>query len=354
MDKKILKQLVSLNSVSSQSNLEVIKFLSNYLESFDYQTKLTKIKSKANLFAFRPTRGKRIILAAHSDTVPPGDGWKTNPNHLIVKNNQYFGLGVCDMKGFISVVLDIMKKYEGDNLASLLTFNEETDLAGANLVKPDWVKPNDVIIIGEPTKSQLIFETKGAVVFEVKFQGIGGHGSEPSRGLSAISEAARFINLVESGFNDFSAKYLDGDFSQPKMTLNYGSISGGEAINKIAENAWLVFEVRFSRPRQIKYLELYFKSCLKKIDAKSDMTITNQIPAFKCKTSLKNKLVKAGVPHKYGVSYATEASIYQNLTSNIVIYGPGSIKNAHQPNESIGILEIEKYQKLLKKLINHF
>ena len=348
---KILEKLIAFNTTTNLSNLALVEYAKNIFGKNGYKIKLRRINDKANLFAYKKNVKPKIILSAHSDTVSASDSWSNNPFKLIKKNDQYFGLGVCDMKIFIAIMLDLATKNLPENIAFLLTFNEELDFAGAKLINKKIMGSEDIIIIGEPTSNQAILANKGVAAYKIKFTGMSGHGSESSEELSTIEQAASFVKIFRQEFQKFALKNKDENFSNPLPILNFGQIAGGEAINKIAECTEVIFEMRVNDQKNILDLGQLVQKAISKLKTKTKIERFFTYPTFKASNDVKKILKNANIPIAKGASFATEAGILANLTKNIIIFGPGDIKNAHQMNESIKIADIEEYQLLIEKFI---
>lgn len=354
MFEKILKQLISFDTSVDQSNLPLVEYVKKLLQDAGYLTETFGPKDKKNLFAFRMSENPRIILATHSDTVVASNNWQTDPLKLSKKQDKLYGLGVSDVKGILAANLDLALKSDQNNLALLISFNEETDFAGANLIGNEIIKSKDVVIVGEPTSNKAIFDAKGAAAYRISFIGKSAHGSQPERGNSAIMALSKFVNELADNFEEMFVTDGSTMFKNSNQTLNFGVISGGDAINKVAEKAELTLELRFADEKYLKK----FDKLLNKLKRASKVRISIDnimtIYPFSSSKKVREKLNKISVRSALGVSYCCEANVYAKLTDNIFIFGPGSINQAHKVNEFIKISEIQKYQKSLKKIIRSF
>lgn len=352
MNKLISKKLIQFNSVSQNSNLDLINFCKEKFILEGYKIKLQKVGNKANLFAYKKCLKPRIIFSAHTDTVPEGNGWTRSPFDLNEKNGRYFGLGVSDMKIFIAIMLDIAKSKRND-LAFLLTFDEETDLLGARKIDKSIIQDKDIIIIGEPTENQIISGNKGALAYRMTIKGIAGHGSNPNNGINAIEKAAIFIYELKKQFKTIE-KNNNLAFSYPKSSMNIGKIQGGSAINMIADKVVLEFEFRITSTSQMKIIEkMISKIILKeKIDCKLEKLM--YLEPYIIDKELLDKSKKAGLNIVLGESYCTEANLFKKLTKNIIVFGPGDSKQAHKADESIEIKKIKEFEKDLKNILERF
>lgn len=354
MFEKILEQLISFDTSSGQSNLTLIKYVQNLLQDAGYTTKTFGPKDKKNLFAFRKSESPRIILATHSDTVVASNNWRTDPLKLLRKQDKFYGLGTSDVKGILAANLDLALKSDRKNLALLFSFNEETDFAGASLMDNKIIKPNDAVVIGEPTSNKAIFDAKGAAAFKISFLGKSAHGSQPEKGNSAIMALSEYVIDLDENFKIFSAYGDVAGFENGNQTFNLGRILGGDAINKVAEKSELKLEFRFTNEIYLKK----FDELLNKLKRGLKVTVSSEkyfvIYPFSSSKKVRTKLAEIGIKSALGVSYCCEANIYNKLTDNIFILGPGSINQAHKVDEFIKVNEIDDYQKRLKKIIRSF
>lgn len=352
MKKEIFKRLISYNTVSCNSNLELIFYCQELLKNSGYRIKLFGTKNKRGLFAYK-TEKNRIVLAGHTDTVPATGDWTNPPLVLSENKDNYFGLGVTDMKGFLSIALSIATQPKcSDRIAVLLTYDEETDFAGANKIPEGLINANDIIILGEPTNSRAIFANRGILTYKIKFIGMGGHGSEPDKGISAIESAAKFIQELKRSFDKEKSKLFAVEFEKPYPTLNFGLISGGSAVNKIAEEVTLSLEFRIGQEKDAACLIELVEQAKKEVCSKTQVLECEQIPPFIGSLSLKPYFDNTMIEYKKGCSYTTEAFIMQKFTDKIVIYGPGTLEDAHKTNEKISKKDLIQYEDKLIRLVN--
>lgn len=352
MDKKILEKIIAYNTVSDKSNLELVNFVEQKAKDLGYQTKTYQRGDKANLFINKPTKKPRVILSSHSDTVPYSSSWKYDPLQLTEHNGKLIGLGISDMKVNIAISLAALEKYsDSDNLAMLLTFDEETDFSGVNVLNKTIIRPKDTIILGEPTNNRAVFASKGATGFEITFLGKGGHGSEPKKGKSAILESKRFIHVFEDEFDKLAEKYYSAEFANPHPTFNIGHMSGGDAINKIPEKCKMLLEIRYMTENQLVNISKLLEDTLRALNIKYKIKKSIQIESFSASKDIRKAFKQAKIPNSLGLSGATEASIMQKITENIAIFGAGDFRQAHKVYEFVSVRSIEKYEESLDRLL---
>lgn len=345
-----LEQLVSIDTQSSLSNLALINYCQKIFETNGYEVRIWGNNGKANLFAYQPGYGQKIVLAAHSDTVPPASGWKGNPYQLRICGDTATGLGVSDMKTFIAIMLCFAASNMQKNLAFLLTYNEESDFEGAYSVTRKIVGKSDILIIGEPTENKVYCDAKGLLVYELTFIGKGGHGSEPDKGVSSIAAASKFICALEQLFPKIARQYQNDLFANPFSTINVGLISGGEAKNIIPEKTKVDFEVRTTAAQFEQEFDKLLDGISKKSPCKVQLKKSLVLPLFSASAKIRQKINQSLLAK--GPSYCTEANILSKICPSTIIFGPGSIDQAHKADESISLVGAMNYQKSLTELIN--
>lgn len=357
---KILKQLVAFNTVNDKENGKIIDGISEFSSKAGFKTKILKNKknNKANLIASSGNFNKNgLIFLGHTDTVPAGNGWKTNPFKLIRKNNDFFGLGSADMKGGIAAMLaavneiDLNKLNKG--LELIFTYDEERTFNGIKNVIEKREISADCILIGEPTELKPVIATKGVVAFKINFIGKEAHGSNPENGINAVEMASSFIMEVKKYFKKIK-KENDCIFNPSSATLNIAIIKGGDAINKVPAFCLLKFEFRIINNKQSNKIKKDIVNLIKKNKFKAEIEVSFCLPVAKSQNKEFIAKIEAVAKKKaIGVNYATEGSFLPGL-NDFVILGPGSIKSAHRANENINKSSLYEAVKIYKELINKF
>ena len=253
---QILEKLISFNTVSSNSNLDIISYCEKILK--DAGAKITLIKNKeetkANLFAtIGPVDQAGIILSGHTDVVPvTNQKWNTNPFELTEIDNKLYGRGTADMKSFVACALHAASKASSMNLRTPLHFSfsydEEIGCVGVRslieMLKNSSTNPL-FCIVGEPTSMQVMSGHKGKVNASVLIKGKEAHSALTTKGLNAIYLATEFIQGIKNiQTNLINNSTHDNDFEVPYTTLQVGKIEGGVAVNIVPSSSNLLFEIR--------------------------------------------------------------------------------------------------------------
>jgi len=374
-----LTQLISHASISStqpswdQGNLEIIQLLATWFEQLNFNISIQKVPgttNKYNLLAKLGSGEGGLLLAGHSDTVPFDESrWQSDPMEVINKNDKFYGLGTCDMKGFFAFILQTCKRLDTKNLKKplyiLATADEETTMAGARFFSQNQMVKPDVAIIGEPTNLVPVVMHKGHMSHRISVQGQSGHSSKPALGVNAIEIMYEVIGALIHLKEKFNLNYKNDAFDVPAPTLNMGAIKGGDNSNRICGHCDLDIDLRslpgMSDNELLQWLSEALKPLAEKYPARISFDeLHPSSPSFeqnKCSTD-DNCIVSVAEEisgHKCcAVNYATEAPYIQQLGCQTIVLGPGSIEQAHQPNEFLAHSEINKTDKLLLAMIQRY
>jgi acetylornithine deacetylase len=371
--KELLEKLVGFASVSSDSNLELVDFVARYLAQFGVVAKVmpSSCGKKANLWAcLGPMRDGGLLLSGHSDVVPVvGQPWDTPAFKLTEKHGRLYGRGSCDMKGFVASVLATVPHFLRATLHRpvyiALTFDEEVGCFGADeLISQMGVSlPMPAMaIVGEPSLMQPITAHKGLCAYHTTITGFDVHSSLSHLGASAVRAAAQITQYLYDLSDELATGDLCPNMQMPAhSTINVGVIKGGQAGNIVARDAHLTWEYRFIPGAQPDWahnqVQKYVQErVLPKLhETAVDATVVTRrlahVPSFLAgDESVVVSLVKqlTGQALTSRVPYGAEAGQYQAVGIETVICGPGSIEQAHQPNEFIDKTELAKCDVFLQ------
>ena len=362
-----LAELVSIDSVSSRSNVEICDYLVKRCEALGFSVKrLPYIDAngieKVNLIAVAGTElsdnsAVELALVGHTDTVPYDPNWKEALT-LTERDGKLFGRGACDTKGFIAAALSAVTVFDLSKLARPLglvfTADEEIGLIGAKRLAETQALSVRYAIVGEPTSLGPMRAGKGYCLAEVMVKGREAHSAYPALGSSAVIGAARLITRIET-----IGAQLQSDvhpaFEPPFTTLNVGLIHGGSAKNVIAGECRFTLEWR-PIPGQGAGKFLQLLSAAVEEEKKSDLGLVFEVDASRTdegyETSPDSRLVSlleqlSG--HKAGtVAFGTEAAQMMALGAEAVVMGPGDIRVAHRTGEFVPVDELERCVEILK------
>lgn len=369
-----LAQLVAIPSVScgvaswDMSNLPVIELLANWFSDLGFSTQIIPLAQpgKANLIATLGSGDGGLVLAGHSDTVPyDTDRWSSDPFRLTEKDGKLFGLGATDMKGFFPVILAAIKPFLDKPfkhpLIILATADEESSMSGARALANSGNPKARYAVIGEPTELKPIRMHKGIMMESIRVRGQAGHSSNPALGKSALDAMTQVMTELIDLRSALEFKYRNPGFAVQTPTLNLGCIHGGDGANRICGECELHFDLRLLPGMDNEELREAIQHRLNPIAEKSgtDIVFSSLFEGIEpFNEPAESELVKVCeqlTGHAAeSVAFATEAPFMQQLGMQTVILGPGSINQAHQPDEFISINQLEPAIKIVENLIQKF
>lgn len=371
----LIRRLVGFDTVSAHSNLALIHYACDYLKELGIDSRLTfdADGNKANLLAaIGPNRPGGIVLSGHTDVVPvAGQPWESDPFTVVERDGRLYGRGTADMKSFLAIALALVPEFQAVQLRVpiylALSYDEEVGCLGVGRLLSDLAAalPRPAAaIIGEPTLMKLINRHKGFQSFTTTVSGRDSHSSATHRGVNAIayaSEIIAFLSRLAAEIADEGP--LDDGFDPPYTTINVGAIRGGTAVNIIARQCSFDWEFRpipgFEIPSVRRRVDAFIaESILPRMRAVAPeadvVTIqdSGSPPLVPEADSPAEALVRllTGANIAGAVSFGTEACHFQDSGIPAVLCGPGSIAQAHQPNEFIALDQIESCITFMRKL----
>lgn len=372
----LLDRLVAFPTVSAQSNLDLVDWLQDYLQSFGITCHRDPdaTGTKASLYAhIGPLAEGAVVVSGHTDVVPvEGQEWDTDPFRLTERDGKLFGRGTCDMKGFdalaIWAAVEAQRRGLRRPLQLCLTRDEEIGCKGAPpmLARMAAHLPKaDLAIIGEPTAMTCVTGHKGGVGFDVRMRGYEVHSSLQDRGVSAIMEAAKIIDWANRvNAENRAAAAPDTGYDPAYTTLHVGKIAGGTAHNITARDCRFPIGARVipgERPADwADRMRAEFdrvEAGMKAIRPEAGITATPlwDVPGLVAEPGgAAERLVRriTGDNGIHLVSYGTEAGQFQQAGISAVVCGPGSIEQAHQPNEYLSIDQFARGKAFMDRLLD--
>lgn len=370
---QILEKLIAFDTTSRGSNLAMIEWVEDYLAHWDIPAERVSNEdgNKANLYAtIGPMSEGGVILSGHSDVVPiDGQDWDSDPWVLTEKGTNLHGRGTCDMKGFIALALAAVPLFkDGQKPVHLaISYDEEIGCLGAPAMIAeiaDKLPAPRLAIVGEPTMMKVVNGHKGIAVHEVEIWGHEAHSSLTHMGLSANMVGIELMHMLA----DLSRElYERGDaengFNPPHATLTIGQMSGGTAANILARHCKFTFDLRCPPSENADEILQPFRAHIEELNGEmqaafpgcgAQITQLSNAPPLQPQAdkdaenfvrALTGDNAAAGL-----VAYAAEAGQFQQAGFPTVICGPGSIEQAHQPNEFIAIEQMERGAGFMEKL----
>lgn len=375
----MLAKLVSFDTTSAKSNLELIHFVANYLEGFGIASDLVFDDGggKANVYA---TVGPKdvadgVILSGHTDVVPvQGQPWSSDPFILTERDGKLYGRGTCDMKGFIALALSTVAPMDRTRLKRPIHFafsyDEEVGCIGAPRMIAAMAKhlpQAQRVIVGEPTLMKVVSGHKGIGGYRTKITGHEVHSSLCHSGVSAVTTAARLITQLDDWMRDNAFRADQSSlFTPPFTTVHVGMVKGGTALNITARDCEFVWDVRALpeehpkayRQRFERYCKEEVLPALQRVHPETQI-VTEILAETEALTPESDGRAESlcrhltGCDEQHRVAYATEGGQFQSAGFSAVVCGPGSIEQAHQADEYIELSQMAAGEAFLKGVIEH-
>lgn len=373
----LLERLVAFDTTSSESNLALIEFVEDYLAGYGVESErvMSPCGQKANLIArIGPNAPGGVMLSGHTDVVPvTGQPWSSDPFTLRDGGDgRLYGRGACDMKGFIACALAMVPGWSRAPLEQPVylgfSYDEEIGCVGA----PDLIRRFHThysttahVIVGEPTRMQPVVAQKGATNLRTTVTGVEAHSSQVNQGASAIHVAARLVTFIEDSMAALAGEgRVDDAFNVPHTSLHVGKIHGGTAINIMARECQFEWEIRHLPTDTFEEVYARYQAFCEQITAElaangkqvkivtTPLNVT--VPGLADRDNehilrLANDHLPQGCCQQ-AVAYATEAGQFQQAGLQAIILGPGSIAQAHQPDEYIDKSELEACVAFMRRL----
>lgn len=371
----MIARLVGFDTVSRRSNMALIDWVRTYLAGYGIDSRLVPDADggKANLFAtIGPQAEGGVVLSAHTDVVPvDGQPWDTDPFTLVERDGRLYGRGTADMKSFPAVALALLPEMLEAGLKRplhlALSYDEEVGCLGAPAMIERMVRElprPGAVIVGEPTSMRVVLAHKGCYVLRTTVTGHEVHSSQIDRGVSAVMTAARLVSFIaDMGAENVAKADPSCSFDPPFTTLHVGTIEGGTAANITARHCSFVWDIRpLPGDDWTRYRDRFEAECdrlraaMRRISPDCDIR-TEQL------AGVPGLAPEAGGPaaqlchaltgrNDTGmVSFAAEAGQFQEAGLSTVLCGPGSIDQAHQPNEYIDIAQVTACEDFMRGLV---
>ncbi|GFZ66994.1 acetylornithine deacetylase [Pseudomonas amygdali pv. morsprunorum] len=374
---EILKRLIAFDTVSSEPNMALIEYVRELLASKGIESLIVKDETgkKANLFASTGPRDvPGVLLSGHTDVVPAaGQAWTMPPFQATLRDGRIYGRGTCDMKGFIALAIDAMLNAADMPLMRplqlALSHDEEIGCVGVrrllDVLHLAPVRPF-LCVVGEPTLMQFAVGHKGKASYRTFCRGQEAHSSLAPRAVNAIHLASDFIAELRNSQKRIEQQGArDEGYDIPYSTVHIGRIDGGKALNIVPNLCTMEFEYRNlpgDNPdvllEQLRERAEVLVREAKQLSgvAAIEIEVMNEYPALETHPSVEavrmlHAFAEPGTQH-IKVSYGTEGGLFAGrLNVPVVVCGPGSIEQAHKPDEFIEESQMNAGERFLQTLL---
>ena len=371
-----IDRAIAFPTVSRDSNLALIEWARAQLEALGARCRLTydEGRTKANLFAtLGPDTPGGVVLSGHTDVVPiEGQRWDTDPFRAETDDERIYGRGAADMKGFVATALALAPEFVANGLRRplhfALSYDEEIGCIGVRRLIADLgnagIRP-DAVLVGEPTSMRVVIGHKGKHGYRCTVHGLSCHSAYAPQGVNAVEAAAEVIAYLKGmarRFRDHGPH--DALFDVTHTTVHTGVISGGTALNIVPKECSFDFEFRHlpgDDPQALfdevkRFAETTLLPEMQRVDPNSAfrwdvLSIMPGLDVAADSEPARLALALTDLRDIGKVSYGTEASLFQQAGMPAIVCGPGSIEQAHKPNEYVTLEQIAQCEAYLRRLM---
>ena len=371
----IIRRLIGFDTVSRNSNLGLIEWVRDHLASLGVKSRLTYDAEggKANLFAtLSGASGPGLVLCGHTDVVPvDGQPWDSDPFRAEFREGRIYGRGSCDMKSFIACVLAAAPQLLAAQLKQPIhlafTYDEEVGCVGVTTLLADLERTGircSGCIVGEPTGMQVMTAHKGQRVYRCCVRGLEAHSSLAPFAVNAIEYAARLVAFIRGVAAEArTTGPRDEKFSVPHTTMQTAIIAGGTAPNIVPRDCEFQFDVRYlpgTDPSDFvariqRYAETSLVPEMHEVSTNTGIRLELLTEAPDLNTAEDDRITRLGIQlannNALGrVGFATDGGHFHRAGVPTIVVGPGSIEQAHKPNEFIELEQVAQCERFLARL----
>jgi acetylornithine deacetylase len=371
-----IARTIAYSTVSRESNLGLIEWAQKHLESLGARCRLSydSERRKANLFAsLGPERPGGVVLSGHTDVVPvDGQAWDTDPFRAEIADDRLYGRGAADMKGFVGTALALASEFVASGLKQplhfALSYDEEVGCIGVRELLSDLeragIRP-DSVIVGEPTSMRVVIGHKGKHGYRCTVRGLSCHSAYAPQGVNAVEAAAEVVAYLKSMARRFRDRGPhDALFDVTHTTVHTGVMQGGTALNIVPKQCSFDFEFRHlpgddphALLEEVKaFAEQTLLPEMQRVDPASgfEWEVLSVMPGLDVGTetpTARLALALTDFRDVGKVSFGTEAALFQQAGMPAVVCGPGSIEQAHKPNEYVSLDQLAQCEAFLRRLM---
>jgi acetylornithine deacetylase len=373
----LIGKLIAFDTTSRNSNLDLIGFVREHLAKHGVESRLVPSAdgNKANLYAtLGPQDRPGIALSGHTDVVPvDGQDWTSDPWTVVRRDGRLHGRGTCDMKGFLGIVLAMVPEFLRRGLHTPIhlafSYDEEIGCVGVrrllDLLQDMPVKPR-ACIIGEPTEMKVTVGHKGKKSVRCHVRGLEAHSSLAPRAVNAVEMAAEVVVKLRAMATRCAAEGpFDSDYDVPHTTVHTGVIQGGTALNIVPKDCHFDFEFRYLPGQDVeamfeevrRFAEEKLQPGMQKIAAETGFS-WKEISAFPgLATPVDSEIVElakalSGGNSTIKVAFGTEGGLFHEAGIPAIVCGPGSIDQAHKPDEFVTLEQLAMCEAFMRRLMD--
>jgi acetylornithine deacetylase len=374
---ELLARLVAFDSVSRNSNLPLAGFVCDYLDrpGVRIHRNPAPAEPKANLVIeigpdVEPVERGGLALSGHMDVVPADEPeWSSDPFTLVEREGLLYGRGSADMKGFLAVAVDLAARLQPARLRRplvlVLTYDEELGTLGARHLHDTWPRERPLprhALIGEPTELQVVRLHKGHFKARFVIRGVPAHSAYPHLGRNAVEPAGRLVVALAELRRELEGERLASSERFPEVpypSLNVAVIQGGSAINVVPDRCSVEVGLRLLPGMDESSVEQRLRAVAEEALAGEEWALEGLSTSPPLQTAADSPLFAdlctlTGQRGSPSVSFATDAGWLQRMGLECVLFGPGSIRVAHKPNEHVAAADLDSASATLQELVDRW
>ena len=371
----MIDRLIAFDTTSRNSNLELIHYVRDYLSALGVTASLVHDADgrKANLYAtLGPNDRPGIALSGHTDVVPIDDqDWTRDPWTVSADGGRLYGRGTCDMKSFIAVTLAHAPRFLEAGLKTpvhlCFSYDEEIGCKGVPsllaFLASQPVRPA-MCVVGEPTEMKVITGHKGKSSIRCHVRGKEAHSSLAPHGVNAVNAAARVVGyLADMAQRKAAEGPFDNDFDVPHTTVHTGVIEGGTQLNIVPGHCRFEFEFRYlpqEDPAELlrevqRFAERDILPAMQAIDPATGFSWEEMAGFPGLNLADDAEIIELARALSGGnatgkVAFGTEAGLFDHSGIPAVVCGPGSIEQAHKPDEFVTEEQVALCERFMDRL----
>ena len=373
---ELLEKLIAFPTVSSDSNLALIQFVAEILQSQGIESAIIPSPDgrKANLFAtMGSANAPGVMLSGHTDVVPVvGQAWTVPAFSMTQREGLLFGRGTADMKGFVACAIAACLKANALDLKTplhlALSYDEEVGCIGVHSLVEMLRKalhPPLLCLVGEPTDMQVATGHKGKIAARATCRGREGHSALAPLALNAIHLGCDFVGALRQEQDYLAAEGAhDPSYDIPYSTVHVGKMNAGVALNIVPNLCEIDFEIRYVAGDDPARMMLRIQQSAERIvshaatiapEAAIAIEVTNSYPGLDTPADAQAvAFVKSliGANNTIKVAFGTEGGLFsRDVGTPTVVCGPGSMSQGHKPDEFISIEQMHRCDDMLENLL---
>ncbi len=354
-----LEQLISLNTVNPPGNEHLAaQYIAKALSGFGIACEVQPVApGRENVIATAPGEGQPVILTGHLDVVPEGEGWSVPPFALTKREDRLYGRGACDMKGGVAAMMAaaVCAHREGHARPFQLAFVADEEIYGEGTraaIRSGKLMQDGYVIIGEPTDGGIHIAHRGVVRFRVTLRGRACHAGAPQLGVNALSGLAQLIRAVDAVNEDLQSVLHP---VLPSATMCCTLAHAGTKDNIVPGVCEAVIDCRpvpGDTPQRLEALVRRKIDSLGGMDQSMEMTFEPYVDV-RAGSMAENARIVTWAKRQYERCFGKSARVesfpaccdlsqFTQAGFETILYGPGSLKQAHTADEFVEAVQMEQ------------